>query len=80
MSSHICKRFFLERHKEATNSIMLSTEARSESLEMWSTIEKVTPKRRHARTPKHVEACDASEDMSDLTISSNKVLKEKTSN
>ena len=42
---------------------------------MWSAIEKVKSKRRSARILKHVETCNVSEDMSDLIISSNNVLK-----
>ena len=55
----------------------MSAEEKSEALEIRSTIEKVTPKRRPARKPKHVEACNVSKDTSNLTISSKKVLKQK---
>ena len=74
---------YLEQHKQATGSERLSSVAKSEALEHRSSIEKLLPTRKlPRRIPKSVAVTNnpkSEEDVSTLTVQSNKALKQSNS-
>lgn len=75
--SNSSSRKYLIGYKQAISSVRLSIEVRSKVLEMRHNIKKITPTIKSTRIPKLAKVCSTSikEDVLNLMISSNKVLK-----
>ena len=80
MSSQMCKRINIEKTQRSYHFDNVVCRRKIRSIRNSKCNWKSDNKKRSSWTPKHVEVCNASEDASDLTISSKKCLKKQTSN